>query len=428
MGRKYRKTINFLQESIHWTTEQWHVYQTERLRDLMVYCSANVPYYKRIFEVKNIDVDAKDIWAEFLKVPPIDKAFVMDNFSEFLPIHLPNIRGYSATTGGTTGKPMQTFYEPQSFSREWAYKIFFWNLAIGYTPSSRKATFRGVSFNDGLYVENPIYNEIRFSPFHLDTAGVADIVQKLVDYSPEYVHGYPSALYALAKYLLDNGIQLRGVRGAMMISENIYSHQRAIISQAFDCPTYSFYGHSERLIFASMGPELDVYYAHPAYGITELLDDAGGSIDGLSQIGELVGTGFINKGMPLLRFKTGDYSSWTKSEGAIQMPSLSEIKGRWAQEYVIGKEGKKVSLTSLNMHSDVYAKVKKMQYVQNEPGKIKINIVKEDGYSKSDESYIYSEHVGKLGEQFSVEFAYVESLEKTQAGKTKFLLQGVDLD
>lgn len=428
MGSEYRKTYSFLERSLYWSKQKWKDYQTDKLRSLMLYCYNTVPFYQSLFKDHKINPNAHDIWKEYYKIPIIDKEKVANNIESFLPLIVSKSKIYSATTGGTTGKPMQIYYEPRSYGREWAYKIFFWNLAIGYRPTNKKATFRGVSLADDLYVENPVYNEIRFSPFHLDNNHIERIVKKFLDYKPEYIHGYPSALEQLAKYFLKNDIHFNNIKGAILISENIFPYQRELIAKAFRCKVYSFYGHSERLIFASMGPGLNQYYAHPAYGITELIDESGRPIKDVANNGELVGTGFINLGMPLLRFRTGDYSTWVKPSSPIEMPALGYIKGRWNQEYLIGRNGKKVSLTALNMHSNVYKKVRNMQYVQNILGVVIINIIADREYNKEDENYIKKEHMDKLGNQFTIKFNYVDSLERTKAGKMKFLVQNLDLD
>lgn len=421
MGKEYKKAYSFLEKSLFWSEEKWHEYQTKELKSLLKYCQDNIPFYQKQFLKYNIDTDAKDIWNEFYKLPFLDKKIVTENIDEFIPTS--NIKSYSATTGGTTGKPMQIYYDKDSFAKEWAYKIFFWHKAIGYKPTDKKATFRGVSSKDKFFVENPIYNEIRFSPFNMEGDAMEIIVSKLLDYSPKYIHGYPSAIEQLANYFEKHNLRLMDLKGVMLISENIYEPQRKKIENVFGCNIYSFYGHSERLLFASMLDDLDVYYSHPAYGITELIDDTDKPITAYGKLGELVGTGFINKAMPLLRFKTGDYSSWSDKSSEVNMPKLDGVKGRWAQEYLIGKRGKKISMTALNMHSEVYSKIKQMQYVQTQRGYVTLKIVKENSFLQNDEQTILKEHMEKLGEEFALNFSYVDALEKTPAGKTKYLIQ-----
>jgi len=421
MGRVYRSTLKFLNKSFLWREVDWKAYQENELRKLLIFCNKNVSYYTKQFREYEINVYSNDIFKEFNKIPFINKDIVTKNIHEFIPNKIEN--SYSATTGGTTGKPMKVIYDKSSFQAEWAYKIFFWNKALGYKASSRKATFRGVAEKNRLFFENPIYNEVRFSPFELNGIQMKMIVNKLLNYNPQYIHGYPSAVEQLANYFEKNNLRLPNLNGIMLISENIYSHQKKKIEKVFDCKIYSFYGHSERAVFASMLNDFDIYYAHPAYGVTELVREDNSLINTNEELGEIVGTGFINRAMPLIRFKTNDFSSWSDKESKINFPKLNRIKGRWTQEFLVGKNDKKVSLTSLNMHSDVFMKIKQSQYIQNKKGTVILNLVVENDFKKEDENVIINEFMKKLGNEFEIKICYVDCLQMTKAGKIKFLIQ-----
>ena len=428
MGSGYRRTLGFLLKSEKWSVDQWHSYQTSELRSLLKFCSKEVPYYRELFKKNQIDVDCDDIWSEFYKIPLMTKEDLIKNNDKLIPDNRKGL--FSLATGGTTGKPVTIFYDKESYKKEWAFKIFFWGNAIGYKISDKKATFRGVSFGAKLFHKNPIYNEIRFSPFKLEGSDTQKIVNKLKEYKPRYIHGYPSAIEQLARYLVDHNERLEEIAGIILISENIFDYQISLMKETFDCPIYSFYGLTERVIMASMNENLDLFYAHPAYGITEIVDTKTNlPVSKLDVLGELVGTGFINYGMPLLRYKTADFSSWKMaiSDASWSMPTLGTIKGRWNQEFLIGKDRSKVSLTALNMHSSIYANIDKLQFYQEEFGTIQLNVVKSCNYSKDDEKSIREKIMRKLGSQFLVKFNYVHSLSLTQSGKAKYLVQKLDI-
>lgn len=437
MGSQYRKTLKFLRESKGWSADQWHAYQTERLRRLLEHCQSRVPFYKASFQAYDIDLNANDLWAEFRKLPLIDKSQVMSDPEAFRASGFSANGTFRATTGGTTGKPMQVDYERTTYSVEWAYKVFFWGVALGYTPRSRKATFRHFETSNGYCQPNPIYNEMRFSPYHLGKEQLPDLVRSLKNYAPEFLHGYPSALDAVARYCLAEGVALPDVKGVILISENILPGQRERMAEAFGCKVYSFYGHAERAIFASMGPSLDAYYAHPAYGVTELINDAGTPVRDHGVMGELVGTGFVNGAMPLLRFRTGDFACWAgpiasskanDTAPAMHMPALERIQGRWAQEHLIGRNGQRISLTSLNLHGDVYSRLRHFQYVQDAPGSVTLAIVPENTFTSADRAKLVTMMEQRLGDGFEVEIEVLETPRRTQSGKLQFLTQTFDSD
>ena len=168
------------------------------------------------------------------------------------------------------------------------------------------------------------------------------------------------------------------LKGILAISESLYPRQKEIIEKAFECKIISFYGHTEGLIFAGNTPCEEGYLLDPRYGFTEIIN------------GELVGTGFINKATPLLRYKTGDIASVLdenrKSSDLFSMMRLEKVEGRWRQEIIIGKSGSKISITALNMHSAIFKNVERFQFYQNRPGKVELRIVPLSTYSEAKDS------------------------------------------
>lgn len=424
MGKGYRETYRFLEKSEGWSKEEWKDYQLSKLREIMEYCYRYVPYYKTSFDIASVNLANSDILAEYKKLPFLTKKEVVKNSDQFTSQEFDSQKLYKGSTGGTTGKPLTMYFDKQSYKKEWAFKIYSWNKAIGYTPDSPKATFRGVQLGGQIFYENPIYNEIRFSPFKMEERYLWKITDKLKEYDPEYLHGYPSAIEQLVKFLKKEQINL-SVKGIILISENIFPHQVEVFKKYFEAPVYSFYGHSERCIFASMDSTLNDYFPHPAYGYTELIDEDGNTITASNITGELVGTGFINKGMPLLKYRTGDYSSWgqPKSESDWSFKSLVKIKGRWNQQFLVGANKEKVSLTALNMHSDVFDNINQHQFYQDTMGEVIFNVVKDEGYTISDEKKIKKQLMNKLGDSFELKVKYVDNIMLTQSGKSKYLIQ-----
>jgi phenylacetate-CoA ligase len=431
MGISFRRELEFLYKSQYWSTGKWETFQENKIKRLLKYCFEHVPFYNRKFNQIGLDINSDNIFNEFNRIPFIDKEIVLKHFDEFISDEYSKRNLYEVSTGGTTGKPLKYYWTKKCFLKEWAYKIFFWGLAIDYQPNSKKATFRGVKFGDKLFYENPLYNEIRFSPFKLNNTYISTIIEKLNNYNPDFLHGYTSAIELLAKYYLKIGCNTPKLKGIILISENIYPGQKEYISKVFNAPVYSFYGHTERVIFASMMEKLNYYYLHPAYGYTELIDSNKLIINQPSIRGELVGTGFINEAMPLIRYRTGDFAEYigeNLSDNKRNFKGIKNIIGRWNQEQLIGKNGTKISIAALNMHSDVYKNIKNFQFYQETKGQVILNIVKTKDYSSNDEEKIKSELSEKLGSDYHIVFQYKNELPRTQSGKLKYIVQRLNVD
>lgn len=94
---------------------------------------------------------------------------------------------------------------------------------------------------------------------------------------------------------------------------------------------------------------------------------------------------------------------------------------------LVCRDGIKVSITALNMHSEIFDRVEKYQFYQERPGECILNIVKAEGYSMEDETVIKRELLKKLGNSIDLTINYTDDIEKTERGKFKYLVQKLSL-
>jgi hypothetical protein len=157
--------------------------------------------------------------------------------------------------------------------RQWA--------RVGYTHRARKATFRGVAFPraaEGVHWQlNPVYREMQFSPMAMTETLLPEYWRRLVDFSPEYLHGYPSAISLLARWVIRHGLRGQGprIRAALLGSEGCTPDQREVIEDAFQTRVFTWYGHSERLVLGGECEHSSDYHQFPDYGWLEILDEQG---------------------------------------------------------------------------------------------------------------------------------------------------------
>ena len=132
-----------------------------------------------------------------------------------------------------------------------------------------------------------------------------------------------------------------------MISENIDIAQRDFLENYFKVKSLTFYGHSERCIIAE---EIlpNEYAFDPYYGYTETVENGDGS-------SFMVGTGFLNKTMPLIRYKTDDR--------VIQYDKLYRIDGsRKSTMGLFGINGEFFSQAAFNIHNEILNNVNNISF------------------------------------------------------------------
>ena len=423
-GRAYRLTYARGARFDRATRQEILQYQEIELGRVLQFAVEHVPAYRKLRQ-KVESLKPRDALMEF---PLLDKDTVQANQHDYLPKDFESIPHYETSTGGTSGNQLKVLLDDNSQSVETAFMHRQWKR-VGYSTKARKATFRGVPFTNlkpGVYWQhNPIYNELQFSPFHMSEKNLGLYVDQILRYAPSYFHGYPSALDSLAEYVLRHNLTSKfdNIVAVFLGSEGASIGQRRRIELAFQTRVYSWYGHSERVVLAGECEKNSTYHHFPDYGLLEIVDDEGIACDKEGQRGEIVGTGFLNRCMPLIRYRTGDYATRLDSQCDCGRcwDRFTDVEGRWKQDVVVGKSGAKISVAALNMHGPLFEKVVRYQYLQEKQGECILKIMAAPNFSEQDRLAIELAYRDKVGEEVSFKAKIVDQIPLTLRGKLKLL-------
>ncbi|MCH9030851.1 MAG: hypothetical protein IIB00_01135 [candidate division Zixibacteria bacterium] len=209
-------------------------------------------------------------------------------------------------------------------------------------------------------------------------------------------------------------------------SETLPKWQRKRISSAFDAPVYSWYGHAEKAALAFENGDSDELHILPSYGYVYLRGESGTIVTEAGVPGEIIATGFNNIATQFVNYRTGDIGVWASEAprriGNTFMRTLARVEGR-VQEFAITNSGRKISMCSMSLHINAFDAIKQIRFIQNERGKILMEIVRKSEYSERDERKILSGVSEALGEDMQLMLRYVESLPRASSGKTGFIVQ-----
>lgn len=423
-GRAYRMTFRRGKLFENANREDILAYQEAKLKEVLEFATEKIPAYQFLRSVVS-RYKSFDALNEF---PLIEKTTLQENMEQYLPRDFARIPHYSITTGGTSGQQLEFYVDSNSQLVENAFQHRLWKR-VGYSPSYRRATFRGVSFSNlklGEYwQENPVYNEIQFSPFHMSEINLDKYVNKIRDYHPQFLYGYPSAIDMLAEFVLRNDLksEMPKIKAALLISEGVNVDQRRRIEQAFTTRVFSFYGHSERVVMAGECEVNSTYHHFPDYGYLEIIDKDGNSCKRAGQRGEIIGTGFLNRSLPLIRYRTGDYA--TRNEYDCDCgrcwDRFSDVEGHRNLDMLVGVNGAKISTTALNMHGPMFRKVIRYQYSQRVKGKFELRLMVSPDFSEEDKQILYKAYIEKIGSELSLTIKIVEDIPLTTRGKIKLV-------
>lgn len=408
-NRHFIQYLHLLDNSQKLSKDEIAAYQLNQLKEVLIYSYNNVPYYKKIFNEAGFNPANMQSFDELQVLPFLTKDIIRQNFKQLTSTEKVPGGHYVATTGGSTGEPLKVLLDYESIFKESAF-VYYFRKHLGYQFSDKLATFRGVEFSDKLWKFNPMHNELIFSPFKLSKNTLPQYLKKLNDFKPQYLNGYLSSLYFFAKMLEENKVSLKHkLKGIFLISENIDNDQRNFLESFFNVKSSTFYGHSERCIIAEEEAK-GFYNPSPFYGYTERIPAESGK--------ELVGTGFLNRTMPLIRYKTGDL--------CLVKNGLIAIQGRWnVDDYLLGINDEKIFHSSFNFHSEIFKNVTNYQFIQEQKGKSDLLLLVNKEFNPMEIEVMKKEIDKKTRNVVQFNIKVVDTLQLSPRGKFKRFISKV---
>lgn len=386
---------------------------TESLLNITNYAIQNVEYYRKRY--KGIRINSLEEFQK--KIGFIDKKEVMDHWEEFLVDNIDWNKCVVMTTGGTSGKPMKLVLPKNRY----VHSLAFWHKELksyGWNYDAR-AVIRNHKLPSGRdYMINPILKEFIFDAFRMDDNYAKRVWTIMKKNRIQYIHAYPSGAYQFLKYCHKQDLNVSFIKLCILTSEGVTAEQRYYIEQELGIPIYSSYGHSEKLIMAGSSPNhATEYHIEESYGYCELLSDDNHVICDPGKTGELVGTTFTNRYFPLIRYKTGDYSEYTKYSHKERR--IGTVQGHWDKSIIYRADGGYTSTAVLNLHGEIYEHIDGLQYLQEKRGQLVVMIIPNEKFTSADELYLYNHFNNAMGKGGAVEIRKVENL--IFQGNGKFL-------
>jgi phenylacetate-CoA ligase len=395
-----------------------------------------VPYYRNIFDERGLKPDAIQNFDDLKQLPFLRKSDFENSFEDMMAVNIPKSNVEYVTTGGTTGIPMAFYQEAVNNRIEWAFILNQWSR-VDFKIGDKRAVLRcdiiKTSEREKHYEYDPLYHAMKFSSYHMTDENLHTFVEKIHKFRPDFLHVIPSTVTVLANYMRENNVRpFESLKAVLVGGENIFPWQYTLWEDAFQRRIFSWYGHSEMAVLAGECEVSKRYHLFPQYGFTEIIDHNGNRITKDGQEGEIVATGFLNHAMPFIRYRTGDrgvYSSAGCSCGR-HYPMMEKVSGR-IQEYIVRKDRKLISVTAalFSLHGPYMMNIKQIQLVQEKPGELIIQIVKNNLISEKEiERYILDEFTLRFGPSFKLKVKFVDHIEKTKRGKVKYLVQKIPID
>lgn len=434
----FEERVSFLNDSQYWSKEKQQQYQLKRLKYLIKHVHQYVPYYRDFLNNNNLSVNDFNILDDIKKMPKINKSIVQENIEEFIDIRYSKDNLFHRTTGGSTGTPLSVYSDLDFFSRDKANTNYYMNV-FGLDIFSHKSIRIYGDKVDATLIQEEKYwyqndNKLLMSCYHIDETTASKYMQEINKFNPVYIHTRPSSILPLAKYILEQNLELKSpIRFIFSDGEYLTKGQRKIIERAFQGRLLNVYGHTEGCVFGHPCQYSDHLHFAPQVGLLELLDSDGNDVVNDNQKGELIVTGFNNLVFPLIRYETGDIGLYDSSSCLCgrEYTIISKIEGR-IQDYVVDINSNLIPLApAIFNYNDIdWHGIKEFKVIQEDKGILRLLLLLEKSNTKpvvEVSSYFKTRLEQILGKSFSIIIEIVNDLSKTKIGKFRYLEQKLNI-
>lgn len=400
-------------------------YQKEELTHLLEECYLYSKWYRKKMDRLNITLeDIKKEPFEVLKRMPIllktERKKYVDEIVNNNPERPVITIDY---TSGTSGSPTKNYLDKESIERGFAlWKRF--HHTIGIKEKVKQVRFSGKIFINPKRKKKPFWiynyweNQLFMSTYHLTEKNMYDYVKKLNNFKPEFLDGYPSAIFVLAQFINKHKLTLSfKLKAIAVTAETLYDYQRTEIEQAFKCKVYNQYASSEGSPFITECKEGNLHINTDS-GIFEFLNFENKPAK-KGEVAKMVVTSFRNIKTPLIRYDIGDMiklpvNNNINCECGCKMPLVEKITGR--EDDILWTEEKGY----VGRMDTAYKGLKgiiKSQIIQKSPKLVIINSIVDSNYTKQDETQFLKNLKERLGENIEYQMNYVKDIPLTKSGK-----------
>lgn len=429
-GGKFSTWLQQLRQAPWESREKLEELESFQLQAMIRHCYENVPYYRKLFDDYGIKPESIQDRGDLRNIPHLEKEEVRKNPEQFLSRLVDRRKLHVAYTSGSTGTPIK-FYQSTDLIR-WQYAchklVREW---VGLPAGSKRATFGGrlvvpkSQSSPPFWRSNVSERQMLFSSYHLNEHTLKFYAEKLREFQPDEVIGYPSSVYLIARYLVGSGIADVRPKAVLTNSESLLGWQREMIEKGFGCRVIDWYSSEEFVFFHSQCQEAGVYHEFPFVGILQFLPYAG---DEAESAADVAGTSLLNMDMPLIRYKLGDVVNPGKDDavcGCGRRTHLMRSPTGRSEDFVLASDGSLVG--RLDHVFKGLSHIVESQIVQEEPHRVKVMVQRDNGYDESTNDIIRSRLRDRLGREMIVEINHVDRIPRSGRQKFRAVISKLDL-
>ncbi len=415
----------FLKHSQYQPYDKLVEFQVAKLRNILISAYEKTQYYHDLFLKSDFNPyrDFNEI-ADIERVPVLEQSTARQNKDRIVD-GTKLEKAVELRTSGTTGEPFITFASRPHWIMEQAVTWRHWKWA-GYRFRDKMAIVRSYVPKEGqpIWKIDSARNFYFLSAYHISESNIDLYVDKLRQWKPKFLRGYPCSLYLLAKFMQLKSLTIDPPKAVLTASEMLLPQYRRTIEQTFAAPVFDWYGLGEPAVTMSECEAHEGLHINMEYGLCELIEDP--------QLADnqrrIVATSLLNDVMPLIRYETKDIAVVNFDRTCCcgrKLPLVKGILGR-SDDFLYGSEGR--VLPGVNFYTLFYnfPELTGFQIIQDGLSNIEVRVTHPQTLTEGRRSQLLGELENRIGRSVKVRLVENEGFVQTGEGKKPVIIQRFD--
>ena len=378
-----------------WTPQQIAEYQLQALQNVIDHARQTTLFYSHYPALRlNVPED-------LAQLPVLARDKFREGAATMVSRQVADPEIICVSTTGTTGASVQVMYTREEMRRTWAFRMQQRAWA-GVRPRDPRVTFFGSRVIPASRDQAPYWTcnrperQLLMSIFHLSEQTAGDYIDVLWRHRGEVLEGFPSVLGIMADFILARGNPVP-MRVVFTDGEPLYPVLREKVEKAFATRVFDSYGNTEMCGLIQQCEQGQMHLA-PEFAFLEILDGENRPVP-TGEEGYLVWTSFVNRTMPLIRYRIGDRGCWQAGGPCPCGRAFPRVVPTITRESDLlhCSDGRIFSPRALNQVLKEAASFRFCQFVQDGPDRVVVRAVPRSGDAAGDLARIQRELEKILG-------------------------------
>jgi phenylacetate-coenzyme A ligase PaaK-like adenylate-forming protein len=315
-------------------------YQLQRVNEIIDYARDNSPFYRRL--LASVPAAPLSTLSDIARIPFTTPSNLTQDPASFLAARQDDVaRIVTLRTSGSTGEAKRLFFT--EWDLELTVDFFHHGMSTLVRPGQKVMVFlpgekpdsvgdlliRGLRRLDvSAHVYGPITDPVR----------AAEAIAK---FGAHCLVGIPTQILGVARSPTGTAIGKNSIKSVLLSTDYVPQSIAKTLEGLWGCRVFNHYGMTEMGLGGGVECEaLDGYHLREADLYFEVVNHETGETCTDGTIGEVVFTTLTRRGMPLIRYKTGDIARIIPEPcpcGSF-LRRMDRVKGRWNGALQLGPD------------------------------------------------------------------------------------------